>query len=150
VTAFADASAIVKLYADEAGTEQVGTETGPFILAALTRVETTSALWQKNRAGSLGTAFARRLADAVAAELAAGHFSTGASVIELPLSTAVLMSASRLCGVHGLRAGAAIQLATALTARRVDPSCTRFWVFDHRLAEAAAREGFTTLGADPS
>lgn len=39
-----------------------------------------------------------------------------------------------------------IRLATALAVRDVEPSCTRFRVYDRRLGDAAAREGFTVTG----
>lgn len=150
MTAFADASAIVKLVVPEDGTDRVAAEPGPIIMSALTFVETASAVWRRARMGSLPSAVAQRTAADLQRQVADGRFDTGSEVAEIPIVAPILQHASRLCGTHGLRAGDAIQLATALTARRVDPSCSRFWVFDRRLADAAAREGFAVVGPAPS
>lgn len=153
MTVLADASAIVKLFARESGSDRMWAEPGPFALSALTRVEVASALWQKSRNDSLGTealspADAALLVSSLRIQLSDGAFHTGAAVSEVPVSEVSLEMAMRICGIHALRAGDAIQLATALTVREVDPTCTRFWVFDARLARAAAGEGFTVLGID--
>ncbi len=100
----------------------------------------------KARLGALSAPQCARLAAAFLGQLAAGRFANGAAVFEAPLGTGLLGHAARLCGVHALRSGDAIQLATALAVRAVDPSCTRFWVFDRRLADAAVKEGFAVLG----
>ncbi|HET8931256.1 MAG TPA: type II toxin-antitoxin system VapC family toxin [Acidimicrobiales bacterium] len=146
MTAFADASAVVKLFSDEDGTDRVRAEPGPFAVSVLTRVETASALWRKSQAGELSSQRARRLVTGVRVQLAAQRFAHGAEVLEAPLTTQMCDDATRLCGIHALRAGDAVQLATALAVREIDPSCNRFWVFDGRLADAAAREGFAALG----
>lgn len=148
MTIFADASAIVKLFVPEVGLERIRSDHETFTVSALTLVEVSSAIWGKVRTGHLAASTAQRTSSDVRRQFARGSFDAGQEVIEIPTVSRVLESASRLCGVHGLRAGDAIQLATALTAREVDPSCTRFWVFDQRLAVAAAREGFAVLGAD--
>lgn len=53
--------------------------------------------------------------------------------------------AIRLLRVHVLRTADAFQLAAALIACAEQPDGFRFATGDHRLAEAAAAEGFTTL-----
>ncbi|MBS1848603.1 MAG: type II toxin-antitoxin system VapC family toxin [Actinobacteria bacterium] len=150
MTAFADASAIVKLVVAEDGTDRVAAEPGPIIVSALTFVETASAVWRRARMGSLPSTVAQRTAADLQRQVADGRFDTGSEVAEIPIVTPILQHASRLCGIHSLRAGDAIQLATALTARRLEPSCSRFLVFDRRLADAAAREGFVVVGPEPS
>lgn len=147
MTVFADASAVAKLFVAEAGRDQVAARAGPFAVSALTRVEVTAAIWMKQRIGALTPSQSARLARDWAGQLTRGRFSSGADVSELAVNAPILASAVRLCGVHALRAGDAIQLATALAVRAVDPGCTGFRVFDVRLGEAAATEGFSVLGA---
>ena len=57
----------------------------------------------------------------------------------------MLDAAAALTATHGLRAYDAVQLASAITARKVEPRCDAFAAFDDRLREAAAREGFSLL-----
>jgi hypothetical protein len=47
--------------------------------------------------------------------------------------------------VHALRAADSLQLAAALVAAEHDPRSLRFVALDHRLAEAARREGFEVV-----
>ena len=61
-------------------------------------------------------------------------------------------SAARLAVTHGLRGMDAVQLASALELRtrvltETPGADFHFMAFDRRLLEAAAREGFATLGA---
>ncbi len=51
--------------------------------------------------------------------------------------------AAALTEKHGLRAYDAVQLATAITIRRLQPACDTFVCFDHGLAAAADIERFT-------
>ena len=60
------------------------------------------------------------------------------------LTQAILDDAAHLCAVHGLRAYDAVQLSSALAARRADPSCATFAVVDGTLRSAASAEGFAT------
>lgn len=140
-----DASAIVKLFVTETGSENVVTEQEPFVISALTRVEVTSAIWMKARVGTLTTQQSSLLAAHWRAQLNEGQLANGTPIFEVAITADVLHSAARLCGTHGLRAGDAVQLATAFAVRAVEPSCTRYWVFDQRLADAAAKEGFTVI-----
>jgi predicted nucleic acid-binding protein len=57
-------------------------------------------------------------------------------------SSDVLDTAVTLCGVHGLRAYDAIQLASAVRARAVDATLTELVTYDVSLHRAAAAEGF--------
>jgi predicted nucleic acid-binding protein len=137
---FADSSAVVKLYADEAGHEQVSA-LDAMIVSAIARVEVPAALWRKNRMGELTSQDARTLVRAFEHDLAS---STG-RLVALPLTNEVLEHAAELTAIHGLRAYDAVQLASARAARRVEPACSTFAAFDGELAEAAAREGFALL-----
>lgn len=60
----------------------------------------------------------------------------------LEVSDEVLEEAARSVARHPLRAFDAVQLASALAARAVDPSLTAFACFDATLANAARAEGF--------
>jgi uncharacterized protein len=53
--------------------------------------------------------------------------------------------AIRLLRVHALRSADALQLASAVLASEHDPGALPFVTLDHRLKEAAAREGFQVL-----
>jgi len=137
VSAFADASAVVKRYADEPGSELVQGD-GELVVSDLTRVEAASALWRKHRLGELGAGRASAAVDALADDCE----SVFAVVALGPL---VLDEAMRVVGRHPLRAGDAIQLASAVLARRADPECDTLICFDGRLRDAAAVEGFALL-----
>jgi predicted nucleic acid-binding protein len=97
------------------------------------QIEVTSALARRCREGAISTADRDRAIATVAADFAA------LNVVELSPEVAAL--AGRLLARHPLRAGDALQLASALLlARRVGRRIE--WVAcDQRLAEAAAREG---------
>ena len=57
------------------------------------------------------------------------------------LTQAIRDDAAHLSAVHGLRSYDAVQLSSALAARRADPSCATFAVFDGTLRSAASVEG---------
>jgi uncharacterized protein len=143
LSSFADSSALVKLYADEDGYQQVRGMAG-MAVAQLARVEVPAALWRKQRMGELSADDARLLT----ADFEADYFGTDS---EPPRFAAVaatgrlLDEAARLCASHGLRAYDAVQLSSALAVRRVDGSCRAFAAFDRSLRTAAAAEGFQLL-----
>lgn len=138
MTAFADSSALVKLYADEPDAEVVRRQP-LLVVSAVARVEVPAALWRKSRTGGLLVEDAAVLVQAFEADW------TGPDRRLLPISLrpALLADAARLSGTHGLRAYDAIQLACARAAREADASVDAFLCFDAELADAAAREGFT-------
>ena len=146
MSTFADSSALVKLYADEAGHEQVRALVSVAV-AQLARVEVPAALWWKQRMGELSAEDARLLT----ADFEADYFGTDS---EPPRFAAVSVTgsltdqAARLSASHGLRAYDAVQLSTALAVRRVDESCTEFAAFDRSLRTAAAAEGFRLMPSD--
>lgn len=63
----------------------------------------------------------------------------------MSLADTVLESAARLTAVHGLRAYDAVQLASALVARRADSGVDTVVCFDAELAEAGRRERFQVV-----
>ena len=140
---FADSSALVKLYANEVGYEQVRALRTPLI-SQLARVEVPAAIWRKQRMGELDAAAASILV----ADFEADYFGTQnqpARFIPLTLRSDLLDAASRLAATHGLRAHDAIQLATACAAATAAPDCQTFAAFDNALRAAAAAEGFRLL-----
>jgi uncharacterized protein len=139
VSAFADSSALVKLYANEDRSDDVRDLAGPLYVSALARVEVTAALWRKNRSGELSRAAAQTLA----AEFAADFHGV---VSEPPrfLPVAPVVPLPDLTDRYGLRAYDATQLASAVAVRRIDNTCRVFACFDKGLSSAADSEGFTT------
>lgn len=137
MTTFADSSAVVKLYADEAGAELVRRHTA-FVVSALARVEVVAAIWRKHRSGELPAEDASVLTAAFEADWQEprGPF------LPVVVSGPVLDAAAALAARHGLRAYDAVQLATAEAAREAGVAVTGFLCFDAQLAAAAAREGW--------
>ncbi|MGH9000466.1 MAG: type II toxin-antitoxin system VapC family toxin [Acidimicrobiia bacterium] len=144
MSTFADASAVVKLYSDESGHEQVR-DLVAVAIAQITRVEVPAALWRKHRMGNLDVHDAQVLT----AEFEADYYGTADE--EQPrfavagTTVEILDEAARLCAVHGLRAHDAVQLATAVAVRAADPTCLTVAAFDAALRSAAATEGFILL-----
>lgn len=140
MTAFADSSAVVKLYADEDGAEVVRRRSS-LVLSQLARVEVPSALWRKHRMGELSATAAGVLCAAFAADLA-GADGSGPSLVVITVTPAILDDAARLVSVHPLRAFDAVQLASARAAQlAVADDDLPFLCFDDRLNTAAAAEG---------
>ena len=140
MSTFADSSALVKLYADEAGHEDIRRLT-VLAVAQLARVEVPAALWRKQRMGELSASDARLLT----ASFEADYYGSDAEpprFAAVAASGSLLDDAATLCASHGLRAYDAVQLSTALAVRRADGSCAAFAAFDRSLRTAAAAEGF--------
>ena len=143
MSVFADSSALVKLYADETGAEEIRSLT-VIAVSQLCRVEVPAALWRKQRLGELDSAAAQVLtaefeADFYGSDNAPPRFSAVAA------STEVCEDAARLCAVHGLRGYDAVQLASAVAVRSAGGGTETIAVFDRSLRQAAAAEGFALL-----
>ena len=146
MSTFADSSALVKLYADEAGQADIRS-LASIAVAQLARVEVPAALWRKQRLGELSATDARLLT----ADFEADYFGTDSEeprFAALAVTTQLLDEAARLCAVHGLRAYDAVQLSAALAARQADDTCTTMAAFDRLLRAAAAAEGFSLVPLD--
>jgi predicted nucleic acid-binding protein len=143
VTAFADSSALVKLYADEDGRGAVlGAE--PLAVSQLARVEVPAALWRKHRIGEIPADRAM----ALTAEFDADYYGSDDRQLRFAafvVGSAVLDEAALSCARYGLRAYDAVQLSCALSARRAVPGLEGFVVLDRDLRAAAAAEGFAVL-----
>ncbi len=138
MSAFADSSALVKLYADEAGHEPVRA-LHVLVVSALARVEVPAAIWRKQRLGELDAADTALLVAAFEADYLGTDDEPPRFAVVIP-DAPVLDAAARLAGVHGLRAYDAVQLATALAVVAVEPDCRTFAAFDRQLRTAAAAE----------
>lgn len=145
MTTFADSSALVKLYVDESGCEEVRA-LDPLLAAELARVEVPAAIWRKQRMGVITPAQASILVAAFEADYH-GVSDHATRFITVTATGPVLDSAARLCAVHGLRAYGAVQLAVALAAAAVLPECRAFAAYDSALRTAAAVEGFVLVPA---
>jgi predicted nucleic acid-binding protein len=147
LSAFADASALVKLYADEEGFEPIRSLEA-IAIAQISRVEVPAAFWRKHRLRELGADDARILT----AEFEADYFGTEDGprrFAPVMVSGPLLDRAARLCAAHGLRAYDGVQLSSALVSRDADPACAAFAGFDHLLRGAAAAEGFALVPPGP-
>lgn len=142
MTVFEDASAIVARYASEPGRQQ-RPRAPVVVVSGVSQVEVSSAMWRKQRIGELSPDQARVLVDAFLSALRS-RSSSPDTVTYLPVSVSadVLDTAVVVCGVHGLRAYDAVQLASAIQARAADPTITEFVTYDASLHRAAAAEGF--------
>lgn len=134
---FLDASALVKAYVREAGTEEVRKLLRRTLAAsAISLVEVTSALRRRAREGGLSQPHADLAAAAVKADLR--------EMWVVEVRRPVLDLAADLVGRHPLRAYDAVQLASALTLAKRAGAVT-FVCSDTVLLEAAQGEDLRGL-----
>lgn len=134
MTIFADTSALIKLFVEEAGTPAMRA------LVAGRVVAVSDLAWAEAHA-----TFGRRFRDALDTEEqhleVSGRFRrVWPDLLRVPLHAAVLEAIPDLCRRHPLRAGDAIQLASALHLAREGLAVTLV-CNDARLLAAAAAEG---------
>jgi predicted nucleic acid-binding protein len=133
----------VKLYADEPGHRPIrALET--LVVSAIARVEVPSALWRKARTGELEDAAAGILVSAFEFDFHGDPDSDPRFAI-VSLTEPVLVAGAREAARQPLRAYDAVQLASALAVREIDPRCSHFACFDAELRGAASRAGFVLL-----
>jgi predicted nucleic acid-binding protein len=134
---FVDASGLVKRYVRERGSAQVRTllAAHPTAVSRLSEVEVPSALIRLARDGRLAARNRDRALQAFVADFPSWH------IVEL--TPAVTALAQTMLRRHELRAGDAIQLASALWLRATVP-VTGVVAFDTRLVTAAQAEQFET------
>jgi predicted nucleic acid-binding protein len=132
---YADTSALVKKYLQEAGSEQVIAffDQHPLIgTAVLTQAEVASALSKAMRSGWV---------DESAILTAWQDFLTHwPAYIRLPVSAGIVEHAAAIAQQHGLRAYDAIHLASALAWGDVTGDEVIFACYDRNLAKAAGHE----------
>lgn len=140
MTAYVDASAVIKIYVDDEG---AGFDVAPVTAAfeslttsRLTYVETTAALAAMRRAGRLSPArHAAALDDFTA---------LWATFTVIDISHDVVHLAGEVAETFGLRAGDAIHLASL---RALDASAVPLVAWDVRLRTAALANGFACYPA---
>lgn len=145
MSAYADSSALVKLYADEDGSALVRSQS-PLVVSALARVDVPAAVWRKHRTGDLAADDAQALVDEFEADFR-GEDDEAPRFAVVAVSSLLLESAAMLVAAHGLRAYDGVQLASGLMAREVDPELRAFLCFDRSLLRAAAAAGLPVLPA---
>ena len=142
-TVFADSSALVTLYADEAGAEDVR-RIAHLVVSQLARVEVPAALWRKHRLGEIDAADTAVLVSAFEADYFGG-VDQDPRFVAVAVTPGLLDDAARLVGVHGLRAYDAVQLASAVATRVAVGGTTVMASFDKALSAAAAAEGLALM-----
>ena len=133
---FADASALVKRYVRERQSRDVRrlVAVGAVAVSRLSEIEVPSALARLVREGRLTARARDRALRAFSDDFTAWH------IVELTPDVAAIARAQLLR--HDLRAGDAVQLASALWLRQTIPTVTAL-AFDARLVAAARAEQFT-------
>jgi len=139
---FLDSSALIKRYVSETGSAWIQTLADPntrnkLIIARIAWVEVLSALWRRQREGSLSPASVTKAIRAFRYDL-----DTQCQVIEL--DRALAEAAGQLIGKHPLRAYDAVQLASALRIHisfsRARSATLAFLTADDRLLAIAQAE----------
>jgi hypothetical protein len=138
----------VKLYADEPGHRAIRA-LELLVISAITRVEVPSALWRKARTREFDDSAAGILVSAFELDFHGDRDDGEPRFTIVSLTEPVLIAAAREAARHALRAYDAVQLASALAVREIDPRCDRFACFDADLRRAASRESFTLVPAPP-
>ena len=130
-----DASALVKRYVAESGSDMVRNLLGECLACTswLSEVEIASALVRRARDGSISEADRGRVLSALTGDLDILY------VVELTPQIATL--ARLLLPQHRLRANDAIQLASCIFVQESTGTTVTFVASDHELNRAAARVG---------
>ena len=147
MSVFVDTSALVKLYVAEVDSAVIR-GIASVTISELTRAELPAALHRKRRAGELSGQQAEVLARTFEADYYGEDGDPRFTVMRI--SDRTMITAAGLVARADLRAGDAIQLASALVARQVGREVTAFATFDARLHTAAAVEGFTLVPPRPA
>jgi predicted nucleic acid-binding protein len=137
---FWDASAIIPLFIEEAGTDLVRSwlgEDGSMAVWALTRLEVVSAIERHAREGHLKASQRLAALDTCERLIKSAH--------ELSDVLAARSRALPLLGRYPLRAADAAQLGAASLLAESDVASLPFVALDRKLADAARREGFRVL-----
>lgn len=140
---YLDTSALIKLYVEEEGTEQVAALTEEFdgvrlIVLDITPLESRSAIRRREREGDVSASDAERILTQIEEDVSSAF-------LVQPSTSAVIEEAARLIDRRPLRALDALQLAGCLASRAGVPEAVTFVCADARLCDAASREGLTAL-----
>ncbi len=140
-----DTSALIKLYVEEPGSQQVSTlvsETGVVATAKVAFVEVHAGLARRRRAGDLSVAAYGRTCRQFEEQWR--------RYVRLDLRDDILVQARELVKRHPLRTLDAIHLASALALRAALGQEVPFVAADGRLVQAAASERFRAVNVVPS
>lgn len=135
MSVFADTSALLKRYLDEAGTDLVADvlrDANSLAVSVLTLVEATSALTRRTRQGDISEVDYKMIHGALFDDLADAEM--------IPIGGELIHVAMQLVERRHLRTLDAIQLASALGA-----SPRTFLCSDRSLAAAAEKEGLAVV-----
>lgn len=110
-------------------------------VSAIARVEVPAALWRKRRMAQVDVQQVGRLIRAFEVDFEGGPHTPPRFAV-VTLAPSVFKQAAALTAAHPLRSLDAVQLASGLAARTVDPECSGFACFDLTLRAAAATHGF--------
>jgi predicted nucleic acid-binding protein len=140
---FLDSTAFVKLFVQEAGTDQIirlmeATEDNRKLISAGTPLEVYAALKRRERDGGISAADSEAARSILRVE--------AARMVQQPLNPAVLEAARQLLDRHELRSPDALQLGAAVVAREMFQGMDITFVSaNQRLLDAARAEHFETL-----
>lgn len=145
-TYYLDTSALVKLYVQEAGSEQMlelasDLEQDTLAVLELTRAEARSAIRRREREGDFVTAEANRLVSQLDHDL-------GEAFLCQPATPQVVEEACRLLDRYPLKAYDALQLGGCIALAPAAPSAVQFVSADETLLRAAEAEGLTVLNPE--
>ncbi|MCL8207482.1 MAG: type II toxin-antitoxin system VapC family toxin [Actinomycetia bacterium] len=141
---YLDSSALVKLYVNEPGSDQVHTLVQQASVVATSLIaypEARAAVARRLREGALTADHALRIKAGLAADW--GAFWV------IPVRDDIARTAGDLSELYGLRGMEALHLASALWLDRQHEDRVRFAVWDRRLATGAQAAGLLVVGADP-
>ena len=137
---YADTSALIKKYVQEAGSEQV------VALFAQHPVIGTAALTQAEMAAAMSKAARMGWVDGSDIQVAWQDFlAHWPAYTRLPVSARTVERAATIAWRHSLRAYGALHLACALVWREVTGDEVIFACYDQKLLKAAQEEGFQIL-----
>ena len=142
-TYYFDTSALLKLYIEEQGTEEVlrlveGPTPHNMAIVGTTVLECRSAIRRRERSGEISTLDADLAIDRIENDALSRYFVQ-------PLTEAVFSEARRLIDVRPLKALDALQLAGCLSIRTSVALPMTFICADTRLCDAAIQEGVETI-----
>ena len=138
-----DTSALIKLYIEEQGTEEVlrlvgGPIPHDLAIVGLTVLECRSAIRRRERSGDISNLVADQAINRIEDDALSRYF------VE-PLTETVFSEAKRLMDTRPLKTLDALQLAGCLRIRSSLPAPLTFVCADSRLCDAAILEGVATL-----
>jgi predicted nucleic acid-binding protein len=135
---YLDASALVKWYVEEEGSDRVRQlmARGSLATSRLSEVEVASAVARRSREGSFPAAERDRVFAALPLDLAV--------MFIVELTPGITARCCALLTRHRLRASDSVQLASGLYLSEQAGTPLQFVAFDERLLEAAQAEGLET------